>query len=116
MQLDIGVEREFSADELNKFQETLVAEGLHLTTPVQMGTGDWENTIRIQFKNPEGYGALPAAPIAIIVLALGAVGLSGMLGWRLSDVIRDYFPAILISAVGIGVLWLALSYKERKRA
>lgn len=114
--LDIESPRDLSAEELGMVQEELQKQGMLLTAPVQIGTGDWPNTLKIQFQNPSGYGmqvgVLPL--VVMIIAALGIVGIGAMVGWRLGDIIKENVAPILITTA-IVILGFALISTKSQR-
>lgn len=103
--LEFGVDRDLNVEELTAIQEALLKEGVPLVSPVQIGSGVWENTIRLGLQNPRGFAVAPLLAGAII-LAIGAVGVGSILGWRIGRLLERHFLPILIvgSAVTLGVL------------
>lgn len=97
LQVDIGLTRDLSIAELATIQQKLLSEGLRLLGPVEIGTGRWQNTLRIKFENPTGYAQIQALPVVVlIILAVGAVGIGGILGWRIGETFQNWFPAIAV--------------------
>ena len=121
IELTLGIDRNLSASEL-----ALVAQSLNknvtLTGNLEMGsTPEWPNALRMTFYNPynpisqKGYAF--ALPLAVLIIgALGAVGVSAFLGFKLGNVIdalAKYIVPVTLILAGSFVLY---GFATRKRA
>ena len=106
LQLDLGLPRDLSVEELSIIQDRLTSEGLRLIAPIEIGSGPWQNTLRLKFENPKGYAQFGIPLVVMIILAVGAVGIAAFLGWKVGEVFQQWFPAIAVLALA-GVLGYA---------
>ena len=104
-ELILGVPNPMGGDQLATLQAYLQSKGFMAT--VDFGsTSDWSNAVRINFKRPSRseYAFLPLAlpPAALIIAALGVVGVTGILGFKLGNVLdslsRNLVPIAVIAA------------------
>lgn len=119
VELFIGVERDLNSDELDLLQDDLLAGGLELLDPVSIGSsGDWANTVRLNFKKPvanqSGIGILPLA--VLIIGALGAVGIGGIFGWKLGNIMDSFAKNIVPIALILGGIWAVTTIAKKSPA
>lgn len=103
----IGLSDDVTDEQVATIERELVDGGLLLTSPVEVGTGPWSTTLRIGFVRPKGIGFVQIPLAAMLVLALGAVGVTGILGWKLGgmvDQVKRYVLPIALIAAGAYVL------------
>jgi len=97
----LGIDRDLSPDELSTLRQEIVRGGLSVKS-LDIGTGPWENTLRLRFVRPsvKGYGQVQL--ILPIAMGLSLLGLSGILGWQLGQVVSQIgkyiIPITLIAA------------------
>ena len=113
--LDIG--RDLNQQQLDIIQKQLAANGMKVMAPVSIGAGPWEDTLNIKYQNVPpssngvaAIGGLP--PAAVIILALGAVGIASIGGWKVMSAVRENFNLIAILAL-VGFLGYALIGKKK---
>ena len=98
----LGLARELTDDEVGILASTFAENGLHVK--VEAGSApEWPAAVRLEFNRPaklKGVGAWPLA--AVLITALGAAGIVGILGWRLGEVMgslaKNLLPITLIGA------------------
>lgn len=109
VELVLGIVRPLSDSELAQVEEELRRGGLELLAPVEVGIAPWPNTLRLAFRRPvqtRGYGILPLA--VLLIAAIGAVGVGGVLGWRLGELIAgltENLPLVLILGAAGFIVW-----------
>lgn len=98
----LGLERELTDDEVGVLESELAQSGLRAKVEPGMAP-EWPAAVRLEFTRPakvQGVGVWPLA--AVLVAALGAVGIVGILGWRLGEVVaalaKNLLPIALIGA------------------
>ncbi len=116
----LGVDRDLSELELWQLQQDLVQGGLDLLSPASMGATDWwANTLRLEFRAPYGQGpaSIGMLPLAVlIILAAGAVGIAGILGWKVGSVVESLGKYIVpLALIGAATL-VFMKVAERKKA
>jgi predicted membrane protein len=103
-----------TVDELSVIEQKLLEEGLDLVAPLQLGTGEWPNTLRIKFRAApysKGVGQLGLPLAVMIILAVGAVGITGILGWTIREILLKNFPLV----AGLALFGIIL-YAKMKEA
>lgn len=116
VELLLGLPRELSDAEVAVFEQSLRQQGLQLTAPVQAGIAPWPSTLRMEFRraarNPREIGVLPLA--VLLPVALGAIGITGILGYKVGQVIesigKNIVPLVLIG----GAIWLGLVFMKTR--
>ena len=83
-----------------------------------MGSSEkWDNTLRIKFKSPipgKGFGI--ALPIAVlIILAIGVVGIAGILGWTVRELIQQWAPFLILGGLIFGIAYVAYTGAGQRR-
>lgn len=114
----LGLSRDISNEEVGMVREAMKRQGLK--SKVEMGSGPWPNTMRLQFQRPvrqQGFAILPLA--VLIIGALGAVGIGGVLGWKVGNVVESIGNSIGKSLIPLtlvgGGIWLLSRFVEAKR-
>ena len=115
VELLLQLDQDLSSAELGTIQGTLVVNGMQLLSPVDIGTGPWPNTLRLQFRYPSAHevGMLPLA--VLLVLALGSVGVGSFLGWKVGDVVGSIGKYMVPLALIFGGVYVLSKYVERPR-
>ena len=111
----LAVDKPLDTSELATFQNKLIEGGLNLRAPVEYGSHpQYQHVIHMQFEAPvsEGIAALPIA--VLIIAAIGAVGIGGVLGWRVGDVIGKVGEYILPLALLAGGVFLLTRFVDAK--
>ena len=111
--LELSFYPPFSEAQLQKLQDELISQGIELLSPVGDNFPTYPTIVRIEARAPrDGYGfALPFW--VLMTLAIGAVGISTMLGWRIADTIKQHFIPILLAGIGATVLIAWVSAPKR---
>jgi len=109
--LQIGLQHDLSEAQLWQIQDRLISEGVQLLAPVDIGTGAWDNTLRLQFQIPKGYAVAPLLVVGIIV-SVGAVIIGTILGWRIGEMIKSYAPYLIVGGLIFGIAWVAYGAKK----
>lgn len=114
----LGLPVDLSSTQLDLLNAELRSQGVPLLSPAQIGSGPWPITLRLAVRRPQrsrGTGLLPLA--VLIIGALGAVGVTGLLGWRLGEVISSMGEALSRSLIPmtliLGGVWVLTKYMER---
>ena len=100
----IGLPRDLSGEELASLEAKLRQSGLDLIDSPAVGyTSEWPNALRLRFRRPVRVKGAAFLPLAVLlVLALGGIGITGIVGWKLGDVIegisKNLLPIALITA------------------
>lgn len=89
--LILELPRDLTAVELDKVQAELKGRGLELTAPIELGADrQWPDALRVQFPRPHRPAGTAVLPLGGLVIgALGAVGITGLLGWRIGDTVMQ---------------------------
>lgn len=116
VELIIGIDRSLSSAELSSVAQEL-GKSLNLADQIQLGaTREWPNAIKMTFYNPVKQGGYSLLPIAVLIIgALGVVGVSAFLGWKLGTIfesIGKYIVPITLIVTGGFVLY---GFATRKR-
>lgn len=116
----LGVDQDLTENDLWHLQQELVQGGLDLLSPASMGATDWwANTLRLEFRAPYGQGpaSIGQLPLAVlIILALGVVGIGGVLGWKIGSVFESFGKALIpLGLIFAGAL-VFMKLAERKKA
>lgn len=120
VELLLGISRELPDHQVSLLDAELRHQGVALLGRVEIGSGPWPVTLRLAVRRPpavRGTGVLPLA--VLLVGALGLVGITGIIGWRVGDVIKGLGDALTKSLVPItlilGGIWLGSKYIEKAR-
>ncbi|MFA5187614.1 MAG: hypothetical protein WC551_14130 [Patescibacteria group bacterium] len=111
----LAVDKPLTDIELSSFQSKFMEGGLRLTAPVEYGSHpQYQHVIHMQFAAPtsEGIAALPLA--VLLIAAIGAVGIGGVLGWKIGDVISKIGEYILPLALLGGGVFLLTRFVDAK--
>ena len=98
----IGVEDEVSSEQLAALEAKMASSGLPLRA--QFGsTAEWDRALRLCFRRPGRIRGVAFLPLLVRIPAtLGAVGIAGILGWRIgegiSEITKKIIPLALIAA------------------
>ena len=112
----IGLPADLNATELSTLEAKLKASGLDLIDTVALGaTPEWPNALRIRFRRPLRMKGAAFLPLAVmLVLALGAIGITGIVGWKIGDVIGSIGQSLLpIALITAGTI-IAVAYVKSK--
>ena len=112
-ELRLYVYSPLSQEKLDALQQSLIDQGIELLAPVEE-TLQYPTTVIIKARAPKGYGMLPF--FVLLTLAIGAVVISGILGWRIGEAISKWFPVIIIGGIGTFLLYAWITKPERTRA
>lgn len=116
--LYLGVDRDMSVDDLQTLEAELKQGGMQLAEHPAIGTDEWANTVKLVFYNPEVPAGISFLPIPVlIILAVGVVGIGGVLGWKIGGVfdnIGDYILPLGIIAGAVLVLIYAPKFGAKK--
>lgn len=111
LMLDIGLSRDPDADELMAMEQYLTEKGMKLTAPLSIGSGAWEHQLRMQFENPKGFGFV--VPLVVMIIgAIGILGLTGVGGWRITNIIEDHLPGLALMVLAGFMGWAYFSSKK----
>ncbi len=115
--LIIGIPKNLSIEELSQVQASLLSQGVRVLEPIEIGSEDtekWQNAVRMKVSyNPIPKGEVGFLPLAVLIIAaLGAVGVTGIIGWKIGGVFdavkKNFVPVFLIGIGGIVLLALIL--------
>lgn len=108
----IGLPREINYHELNLIEKEL-RKRIDLIEVQYGSTPEWNNALKVVFSK---HNPIPTFLIIPMIYALGIVGIGGILGWRIGEVIREIGRHILpISLVAIGAWVFVEVMKIRKK-
>ena len=94
-----------SQEKLDALQEQIASKGIRLTADIYTILEKPPARTVIRFEVPSGYAILPFW--VLLTLAIGTVGIAGVLGWRVGEVISkigESLPWVLLIVGGIWVL------------
>ena len=108
--LRLGLDKPMSYEDLREFGDYLANEGVEVNR-VESTDYPFENTLRVVFYQPEGYG-FAFLPIIAIIGGLGGLGIMGFLGWKVSSwtdkLMENLVPISLIaSGVILGIVYVS---------
>ena len=87
-----------SQEKLNALQEEITSKGIRLTEDIYTILEKPPARTVIRFEVPSGYAVLPFW--VLLTLAIGTVGITGFLGWKVGDVIskigENLLPVLLL--------------------
>lgn len=119
VELFLGVDRDLSADELDIMQDELQRGGLVLLEPIGVGSsGDWDNTVRVKFSRPAPLrGEIGVLPLAVLIIgALGAIGIGGIAGWKLGNIMDSFAKNIVPLALILGGIYAVVTIAKKSPA
>lgn len=102
--IDFHTERPVTRAELGVITRRIEDGGFPLLRPAEWG--DDRRTVRLT-ADGGGYGfIMPAVPLAVMITAIvGVVGLTGVIGWRISDIIQDWAPLLIVGGLIVGLIY-----------
>ena len=118
VELTIGIDKDLSESQLASIAQSL-SSNLVLTDTLQIGsTPEWPNALKLSFYNPvtPGQGIAFALPLVVLIIgALGVVGISSFLGFKIGNVVDSIAKYIIpITLISVGGLVL-YGYVTRKK-
>lgn len=103
-----------SQEKLDALQEKIAAQGIHLTENIYTVLEKPPARTIIRFEVPRGYATLPFW--VLLTLAIGAVGITGFLGWRVGDLVSAITKNLVpLALIGGGVFILYGLTRERAK-
>lgn len=106
VELILGLPRDLSDQEVDQLEQRLLSSGLLLHS-IEMGsTKQWPDALRMVFTRPNRPQGVAAWPLALLIItALGGLGITAFLGWKVGGVIdalaKYIIPVTLISVGGL---------------
>ena len=110
VELIIGLGQPVSREHIAALEAKMASSGMPIRA--DMGsTPEWPNAMRLRFNRPRKVKGVAFLPLAVLLVgAIGAVGVTAFVGWKLGTAVTDISKRIVPLAIIAGVTFVALAY------